>query len=242
MGLFSRLGNIIRGFFGLFVDNIEKQNPEAMFADIKNRIDKSRREAEEQIVEIQTNAELIKIEMKTSEKNLEAVKARIETAKSQGDKDILVELLMQEEEAQAGYESKKATYDTATLEVTKIREDFKIFESEMTQKLNEIKSLKSQAKMAQLKENINSINANYAGAGNNMGKINDQLDRARDVVNHKTARANAIGSLSEDNTELKMKKIDLDSARERAKARAEAMLTSSEGFEVKEKAENKTNA
>ncbi|MGE5473656.1 MAG: PspA/IM30 family protein [Ignavibacteriales bacterium] len=242
MGLFSRLGSIIRGFFGLFVDNLEKQNPDALFADIKNQVDKARKQAEEQIVEIQTNAELIKIEMKNAEKTLEAVKARIETAKNQGDKDILVELLMQEEEAQAAYESKKATYDTASQDVAKIREDFKVFESEMTQKLNEIKSLKSQAKMAQLKENINSINAKYAGAGNSVGKINDQLDRARDMVNQKTARANAIGSLSENNTELKLKKIDLDSARERAKARAEAMMSGSEGFEVKEKTENKTNA
>lgn len=242
MGLFSRLGSLIRGFFGLFVDNLEKQNPEALFADIKNQIDKARKQAEEQIIEIQTNAELIKIEMKDAQKSLEAVKARIETAKNQGDKDILVELLMQEEEAQAAYDSKKATYDSANHDVAKIREDFKIFESEMTQKLNEIKSLKSQAKMAQLKENINSINAKYAGAGNSIGKINDQLDKAREIVNHKTARANAIGSLSQDNTELKLKKIDLDSARERAKARAEAMMSGSEGFEVKEKAENKTNA
>lgn len=242
MGLFSRIASVFRGFFGLFVGNLEKQNPDALFEDIKNQLDKARRDAENQIVEIQTNSELIKIELKTAEKNLETVKTRIETAKNQGDKDILVELLIQEEEAQASYDSKKETYEAAQKDVAKIKEDFKIFESEMTQKLNEIKTLKSQAKMAQLKENINSINAKYSGAGNKIGKINDQLDRARDIVNQKTARANAVGSLNDENTEMKLKKIDIDSARERAKARAEAMLSGSEGFEVKEKTENKTNA
>lgn len=240
MGLFSRLGNLIRGFFGLFVDDLEKSNPDALLADIKNQLEKARKEAEHHIVEIQTNAELIKIEMKTSEKNLEAVKARIETAKAKGDKEILVELLMKEEEAKAEYEIKKATFETSTQDVSKIREDFRVFESEMNQKLNELKSLKSQAKMAQLKENINSINAKYTGAGNNIGKINDQMDRARDIVNEKTARANAVGSLNEDNMDVKLKKIDLDSARERAKARAEAMLSGSEGFEVKEKSEEES--
>lgn len=242
MGLFSRLASLIRGFFGLFVEDLEKSNPDALFADVKNQIDKARREAEEQIVEIQTNAEMIKIELKTAEKNLQAVKARIETAKSQGDKEILVELLMQEEELQTTYDTHKATYDNAMQEVARIREDFKVFESEMSQKLNEIKVLKSQAKMAQLKENINSINAKYTGKGNKIGQINEQMDRARDIVNRKTARANAISSLNEDNTELKIKKLDMDSARDRAKARAEALLGSSEGFEVKERTENKTNA
>ena len=242
MGFFSRIGSIIRGFFGLFVDNLEKSNPDALFADAKNQIDKARREAEEQIIEIQTNAEMIKIELKTAEKNLQAVKSRIETAGRQGDKEILVELLMQEEELQTTYDTHKATYENAMHEVAKIREDFKVFESEMHQKLNDIKALKSQAKMAQLKENINSINSKYVGKGNKMGQINEQLDRARDIVNRKTARANALGSLNEDNTELKMKKLDLDSARSRAKARADAMLSGAEGFEVKEKTENKTNA
>lgn len=238
MGLFSRIASLIRGFFGLFVEDLEKANPDALFADAKNQIEKARKEAEEQIIEIQTNAEMIKIELKTAEKNLHAVKSRIEAAKNQGEKDILVELLMQEEELQTTYDTHKATYDNAMEEVTRIREDFKIFESEMSQKLNDIRALKSQAKMAQLKENINSINAKYVGKGNRMGQINEQLDRAREIVNKKTARANAISSLNADNTEIKMKKLDLDSARERAKARAEAMLTGSEGFEVKEKNEN----
>jgi phage shock protein A len=240
MGLFSRIASVFRGFFGLFVGNLEKQNPDALFEDIKNQLEKARRDAENQIVEIQTNAELIKIELKNAEKSLETVKARIETAKNQGDKEILVELLMQEEEAQAAYDSKKETYDNSQADVSKIKEDFKIFESEMTQKLNEIKNLKSQAKMAQLKENINSINAKYTGAGNKIGKLNDQMDRARDIVNEKTARANAVGALNSESTEMKLKKIDMDCARERAKARAEAMLSGTEEFEVKEKVENKT--
>ncbi|HPD00982.1 MAG TPA: hypothetical protein PLA01_06485, partial [Acetivibrio sp.] len=52
------------------------------------------------------------------------------------------------------------------------------------------------------------------------------------------ARANAIESLGGDNTELKIKKLDLNSSRERARARAEAMLAGEQGFEVKEKADS----
>jgi phage shock protein A len=239
MGLFSRLGAMIRGFFGLFVGGMEEKNPEILFEDIKNQIEKARKEAEQQIIEIQTNAELIKIELKNAEKNLSAVKARIEAAQRTGDKDVLVELLMQEEELQTTYEAHKATYDNAMSEVARIREDYKIFESEMSAKLNEIKTLKSQAKMASLRENINSVNAKYTSKNSRVGNVNESLERARDVVNKKTARANAIESLNDSNMEMKLKRLDLNSARERARARAEAMLGGDQGFEVKEKIDNK---
>lgn len=241
MGLFSRLGAMIRGFFGLFVGDMEERNPELLFEDIKLQIDKARKEAERQILDIQTNAEMIKIEMKNAEKNLAAVKARVEAAQKQGDKDVLIELLMQEEEYQATFETHKATYDTAMIEVAKIREDYKIFESEMSTKLNELKTLKSQAKMAQLRENINSVNAKYTSKNNTVGNVNESMDRARDLVNKKTARANAVESLGDTNMEMKFKRLDMNSARERAKARADAMLSSDQGFEVKEKTENKVS-
>jgi phage shock protein A len=241
MGLFSRLGALIRGFFGLFVGGVEERNPELLFEDIKLQIDRARKEAEQQILDIQTNAEMIKIEMKNAEKNLMAVKARVEAAQKQGDKDILIEILMQEEEYQATYDTHKATYDTAMAEVARIREDYKIFESEMNVKLNELKTLKSQAKMAQLRENINSVNARYTSKNNAVGNVNESMDRARELVNKKTARANAVESLGDTNMEMKLKRLDMNSARDRARARAEAMLGSEQGFEVKEKAENKVS-
>lgn len=243
MGFFSRLSRLFKGFLGLFIGGLEESNPEFLFEDIKSNIEKARREAEKQIVDIQTNAELIKIEMKNAEKNLNAVKARIEAAQRQGEKDILVELLMQEEEYSSTFEAHKATYDNAMAEVSKIKEDYRIFESEMSGKLNELKSLKSQAKMAQLRENINSVNTKYTSKGNAIGGLNESMDRAREIVNTKTARANAVESLSDTNMDMKLKRLDMDSARERARARAEAMLNNGDqGFEVKEKPENKASS
>ncbi|WP_265445954.1 PspA/IM30 family protein [Acetivibrio straminisolvens] len=242
MGFFSRLGSLIRGFFGLFVGGLEESNPNLLFEDIKNQINKARKEAEQQIIEIQTNAEMIKIEMKTAEKNLNAIRARIEAAQRQGDKELLVELLVQEEEYQTAYETYKETHDNALREVENIRENYKVFEAEMTAKLNELKTLKTQEKMARLKENINSVNAKYTSKNNRVGNINEDMERAREIVNKKIARANAVESLNDTNTELRLKKLDMNSARERARARAEAMLSGEQGFEVKEKTENKANS
>jgi phage shock protein A len=49
-----------------------------------------------------------------------------------------------------------------------------------------------------------------------------------------------VESLNQDNIDMKLKRLDMNSARDRAKARAEAMLGGDNGgFEVKEKTENK---
>ena len=61
---------------------------------------------------------------------------------------------MHEEEFQTVYETHKATHDNAMKEAEAIRENYKVFESEMNSKLNELKTLKTQEKMAKLKENI----------------------------------------------------------------------------------------
>jgi phage shock protein A len=231
---------MIRGFFCLFVRNVEDSNPDALIEDIRNQIDLARRDAEKQIIDIQTNAELMKIETKKSEKELDLVRSRIETAKRQGKKELLVELLIQEEDIQSVYDANSEAVSTALAEVDRIKNDYKIFESDMGRRLNELRTVKSQAKVAGLREDINSANAKYSARNNRVSKVNESMERAREMVNTKTARANAMESLGEMNMETKIRRLDADSARDRAVARAEALLAGDEGgFEVKEKAEQK---
>ena len=231
---------MIRGFFGLFVRNIEDSNPDALIEDIRNQIDLARRDAEKQIIDIQTNAELMKIETRKSEKELETIRARISTAKRQGQKDLLVELLIHEEDAQTVFDANSEAVATALAEVDRVKSDYKIFESDMNRRLNELRTLKSQAKVASLREDINSANAKYSAQSSRISKVNESMERARELVNTKSARANAMESLGEMNMEAKFRRLDADSARDRAVARAEALLAGEDGgFEVKEKAAQK---
>jgi len=224
MGFIKRCRVLFRGFFSLFVSNMEERNPDILFEDINDRIQKARKNAEEQIIEIQTNAEMMRLEMKNAEKKMNAVKERIEVALQREDKDLLIELLIREEELKNGYEVNKSAYNKATSEVGRIKNDYKIFEADMNARLDEIKSLKSQAKAASLRENINSINTRYTNTNLELGQLNKSMERAREIVNRKTAQANAIGSLNDTSIELKISRLDLDCARERAQARAQKLL------------------
>jgi phage shock protein A len=125
-------------------------------------------------------------------------------------------------------------------EVAKIREDYKLFESEMSAKLNELKTLKSQAKMAQLRENINSVNARYTSRSNTVGSVNESMDRARELVNRKTARANAVESLGDTNMDLKLKRLDMNSAKRGQEQGLRRSLAASR-LRSKGKSENKVS-
>ncbi|MGI6777157.1 MAG: PspA/IM30 family protein [Acetivibrionales bacterium] len=224
MGFIRRCGVLLRGFFSLFVGNIEERNPDILFEDISSRIQKVRKEAEEQIIEIQTNAEMMKLEMKNTEKKLDTVRSRIEAAAQRKDKELLIELLIREEELENACEENKSAYSNALSEVERIKSDYRVFEADMNARIEELKSLKSQAKIASLREKINSINAGYAGTNTNLEQLSRCMERARELVSRKAAQARAISSLGDANIELKIARLDLNCARERAQAKAQHLL------------------
>ena len=110
----------------------------------------------------------------------------------------------------------------------------------MNSKLNELKTLKSRED-GPAQGKYQWVNANILPGADSVNTVNESMERAREMVNRKTARANAMESLNEGNLDIKLKRLDMNSARERALARAEAMLSSEEGFEVKEKAETRAD-
>lgn len=224
MGIFRRISSIIKGFFSVLVGRVEERSPEALFEDIKNKIEKTKKETEKQIIDIKTNAELIRMEIKNTEEALSNTNYKIEAAKMGGDKEILADLLILRDEQIINLEMYKTTYNHAHIEVSKIKDDYAIFNTEMKEKLNQLKTLKTQAKLASLKENINSINNRYTASTGKIGQINDSIERMREIINRKSARADAIESLNTEDTGLKIKKLEISAARERALKRAELIL------------------
>ncbi len=224
MGVLSRFATMIKGFFGKGVDVLEEKNPDIFLNELKNQIEKTKQHAEKQILEIQTNAELIKIEMVNSKTSLDRINSRIEAAREQGDIDLLTELIVQEEDYLQSYELSRQMYEKAMGEVARIRDDYTVFEAEMNSRLTELKTMKSQAKIASLRENITALNAQYSNGNKQIDRLNENIDRARDVVNIKTARAKAMQSLNEEDVEMRLKKMDMGIRKKRAREKAENML------------------
>jgi phage shock protein A len=224
MGIFRRMASLVRGFFSGKVGEIEERNPDALIEDLKHQIEKTANEAEKQVIEIQTGAELIKAEMKNARNRLDTVRARIEAAKNKRDMELLTELIVQEEDCLKEYEGNKQMYEKAMEEVSRIREDYRIFESEMNAKLSELRSLKSRSRIASLRENIISLNTKYSAKNKRLERLNQSFDRLRETVDIKTARAKAYQAVVGEDPEIKLKKLDIEDRRINARKRAEALL------------------
>ncbi len=224
MGFLSRMASLVRGFFGSKAGELEERNPGALIEDLREQIEKTAREAEKQVIEIQTGAELIKAEMRNAQNRLETIRMRIEAAKSRGDLDLLTELVMQEEDCASELEDNRQMYRRAMEEVSQIREDYRIFESEMNSKLRELKSLKSSSRIASLRENIISLNTRYSSKNKRLRRLNDSFERLRVAVDVKTARARAYRTITGEGPEARILKLDMADRRERALRQAKALL------------------
>lgn len=231
MGLFKRVGALIRGFFSNITGNIENKNPELLLEDTKNKIEKSRKTAEKCLIDIQTNAELERMEVRAIEKSLENIRFQINAAKEHNERDLLIELLIKEEEETNLLEVKKESHAEAVKEALKIRDDYKIFESEMSARISEIRALKSRARIADIKRSIVELDEKFSkdlSQGLHSSDINDNMNKAREIVNAKDARAQATQNLREDSTGYKLKHLDASILRERAAKRADELLATAE--------------
>lgn len=221
MGFLKRTGNLIRGFFERLLGNIEQNNAELLLEDVKNKIERARKNAEKTLIEIQTNAELARLEIKKHEQILEGIGVKITMATAKKDKELLTDLLVLEEEEKVSLERARDTHKEAVDNALRVRDEYKIFESEMKARLDEIRNLKSKAKIADLKENICKLDDTYSSA--------KDFYTAENIVTRKKASADAREMLKTESTEYKIKKMDSDAIRERAEARASLMLCDNEG-------------
>ncbi|MDD4496099.1 MAG: hypothetical protein PHV32_17455 [Eubacteriales bacterium] len=224
MGVFKRFATMIKGFFGKKVSQLEENNPDILLDDLKVKIEKTAKEAERQIIDIQTSAELMRIEMENSKTGLDRVNTRMNAARSKGDIDLMAELIMQEEDYRQDYEANREMYQKAMNETAKIKNDYKIFESEINSRITELKTMKSKAKIAALRENIINLNTKYSFKNKQLEDLNQSMEKAREVINIKTARANAYEMLSDGDIEMRLKRMDMATRREQAMQKAKALI------------------
>ena len=202
MGLLRRIKSVARGFMGLFVSGIEEKNPDAILEDIKIQIEKAKKEAAKNIIQLQTNAEILKIENTELLHKIYEINEKIMYAQKMKNEEALTLLLIERDHANETLEQNKITYDQAVSEVYMLKNEYKNFERNMNNKLEDLKKIQNQAKLAELKSNILTLKEGFHGIDNTSEKVKESMEKAKKIINAKTARLNAINTLSyESNTE-----------------------------------------
>lgn len=226
MGILSRIKSLFSGFLGTTADKIEAKNPQLLIKEAEQKIQKSRKEAQKQLVEIQTWAETVQIDMKEAEVKLADVKTKITIAAEEGDKKLLTELFVAEEQLESELEEKKRLHRAAVDEAIRVRDNYKCFESEMNSRLRELDAIKTQSEIVAMREKISATNYRY---GN---EYDDNINAVRRSLNQRCAKITAMEQLQTDSSDINIKMLVDKAAVKRAEAKATALLGSSVTAEI----------
>lgn len=159
MEVFKKAKAFINGMYRQAIRKAEISNPEVLIADAEGRIEKSKKLAARQLIEIQTLAEAIRLEMKDKEHTLIEIQDDIRIAAEAKNKTLLVELFMEEEVAENAYLEQKKLYDSAVRDAVAIRDNYRSFEAEMNGKLQELKQCGRRRSLSKLENRFSLLTA-----------------------------------------------------------------------------------
>jgi len=177
-------------------------------------------------------------------KELDECQRLINEAKRQNNRDLALQLLIQEENLQAALATTQTAFDSIKGEADNARREFENFQNEMFQKVAQIEQLKTQADLADLKRDMNSLRSNYQ-TENGAGKLNEDMKQTEEIIQMRLAKEEAVSELGSNSIDSKMRDLRSSAAKSRAEDRLAALfgdqpanVTEEEGRVVKEKTQN----
>jgi phage shock protein A len=239
MGTFERLGRLFRGFLSLFVSGLEEQNPKLMLEDLKNQMQKAKIRYTTTTANIIAREKVANQKLTASQKLLADTRELIQEAKRQNNREMALQLLIQEETQSAQLQTTQAAYDAIKAETDNARKEFANFQADMFQKITQIEQLKTQVDLADLKKEMNQFRSNYATADGG-GKINEGLKQAEEIIQGRLAKEDAVSELGKNGIDAQMRDLKANVAKSRAEDKLAALFgdapaADGEGRVVKDK-------
>ncbi len=219
MGFLERTGNLIRGFFEKTLGGLEADHADLLLEDVKNKLDRARKQAERTLIDIQTNAELSRLEMKKKEQLLEGISIKITMATQRRDEALLTELLVLQQQEQQNLEQLQENHKEAVENALRVKEQYQLFEQQMRLRQQEISNLKSKSQIASMKKQIAKLEDTYSGA--------KEMQKAAHLIHRKKAQADAQEQLQAENIAYQIRKMDGEAMRMKAQEQAKVLLENS---------------
>lgn len=201
--MLQRLGNLIRGFFGLFISGLEKRNPEAVIEAEKENLRKQIAEYNKGLAKHAGLCERLKSQMKRLRSQVDELTAKAAANLKAGNRDLagqyalrlkdakqtLQETLDQSTDAEATYKELLHARDTAV----KAARD----------KINAVKRDVDEMKMNQAMAELNEM---ASGMVSEIGGSGDTLDRLHEAIQEENDEARGRARIAKDSidtTEIK---------------------------------------
>lgn len=200
--MFQRIGNLIRGFFGLFISGLEKKNPEALLEVEKENLRKQISEYNKGLAAHAGLCERLISQVEKETQEIKELSAKAGAHLKSGNRKLAGEYALRLQKLRDEHESNVAQLEDAekTYEELKRARDVAV-----TAARDKIESLKRDIDETRIASATAELNEMAAGMINEIGGAGDTLDRLEGMVREERELAKGrarVAKDSIDSTEL----------------------------------------
>ena len=200
--MFKRLGNLIKGFFGLFVGGLEKRNPEALLEVEKENLRKNIVQFNQGLAAHAGLCERLMVQVKKQENEQAELRAKTTAHLRARNKKMAGQLAMRLQSVTTELDENTAQLEEAEKTYRELMNARDVSIKEARGKIEELRrgidDMKVQGAMAELNEMA-------AGMVNEIGGSGDTLNRLQEMVEDERSKArgrNRVAKDSIDTTEI----------------------------------------
>ena len=218
MSFFERLANVWKGFFGLFIADVERNNPEAVYESaIEERI-KKHKELKKAVSGIVYLRNKLQSELEQFERELAEVQVQIPIAVEEGEDDVAMVLIQRKDELTAKIASHQVELEKIGAQAEEAKSGLIAFQAEIEKLRREKEEML--AKKASAEARI-SIQETLDGLSTDADI--KALENVREHISKLQAEADIGSEIKGESLDTKLKKIKEKAANSSARSQLDEM-------------------
>lgn len=232
--MFQRIGNLIRGFFGMFISGIERKNPEALLEVEKENLRNQISEYNQGLASHAALCERLMTQSKKEGKEITELTAKATAHLKSGNRKLAGDYALQLQKSKEEHKSTVQQLEEAEKTYEELKKARDIAVSAAKEKIESLKRDIDETKIAKATAELNEM---AAGMINEIGGAGDTLNRLEEMVTEEReiARGRArVAKDAMDTTDLDSMEAERDAMEELALAEfaAEAGIVLDESSET----------
>ncbi len=216
--MFKRIGNLIKGFFGLFIGGIEKRNPEALLEVEKENLRKQISKFNNGLASHAGLVEQLISRVKKLEKEETDLRAKTAANLKNGNRELAGQYALKLKKVDAEHDEVKAQFEDAESQYKELIKARDVSVREARAKIEEISRGIDDAKVQKAAAELNEM---ASGMITSIGGSGDTLNRLEEIVQEERTKAagrNRVARDSMDLSEINMKESEQEALQDMALA------------------------
>lgn len=216
--MFKRIGNLVRGFFGLFISGIEKQNPEALLDVEKENLRKQISEYNKGLAAHAGLCERLMSQVKRGSDDIKQLTAKATAHLKAGNRKLAGEYALRLQKVKEEHSSNVAQLEDAEITYEELKGARDVAVKAARDKIESLKRGISETKIAKATAELNEM---AAGMINEIGGAGDTLNRLEEMVSEEREIAKGRARVAKDSidtTDLKEMEAERSALEEMALA------------------------